>query len=133
MEELNEIGKEAFNKQDYKESIQYYSEAIKLNPNDHNLYHSRSIAYDKLSEFNDSLIDAEKTISLKKDWPNGYFIKGNALEHLKKYDEAINTYIEGLRYDANDESLINALKNVFISKDKFNNLMYMFKTKINLI
>jgi stress-induced-phosphoprotein 1 len=92
-----------------------------LNPNNHNLYHSRSLAYDKLGEFNDSLVDAEKAISLKKDWPKNYFIKGNALEHLKKYDEAINTYEEGLHYDANDESLKEALKNFknfFKSKKK---------------
>jgi len=66
-----------------------------LQPNDNILYHSRSIAYAKLGELKDSLgatrCDAEKIISLKKDWLKGYLIKGNALGHLKKYDEAIKS------------------------------------------
>jgi len=118
--ELNEKGNAAFNKEEYQEAIQHYTEAMKFNPNDHNLYHNRSISYAKIGQFKDSLLDAEKAIILKRDWPKGYFRKGYALEQLKKYDEAIRAYEEGLTYNANNESLKAALKNC---KD-------LFKSKI---
>lgn len=110
-EELKTKGNAALQKENYEEAIQYYTEATKLDPNNHILYSNRSAAYAKIGKYSDSLTDAEKTISLKKDWPKGYSRKGTALELLEKYDEAVKTYEEGLTYDANNEQLKDALKN----------------------
>jgi len=110
-EELKAKGNAALQKENYDEAIQHYTEATKLDPNNHILYSNRSAAYAKIGKFRDSLADAEKTITLKKDWPKGYSRKGAALELLEKYDEAVKTYEEGLTYDASNEQLKDALKN----------------------
>lgn len=49
--------------------------------------------------------DAEKCISLKPDFVKGYSRKGAALSFLKRYDDAIATYEEGLKIDPNNAQL----------------------------
>lgn len=110
-DELKIKGNAALQKENYDDAIKYYTEAINLDPSNHILYSNRSAAYAKTNQFKESLADAEKTISIKKDWGKGYSRKGAALELLEKYDEAISTYQEGLKYDAGNEQLKEALRN----------------------
>ncbi len=110
-DELKIKGNAALQKENYDEAIKYYTEAINLDPSNHILYSNRSAAYAKTNQFKESLADAEKTISIKKDWGKGYSRKGAAIELLDKYDEAISTYQEGLKYDAGNEQLKEALRN----------------------
>jgi len=53
----------------FEEAIKHYSEAIALDPSNHVLFSNRSAAYAKQGNYQDALEDAEKTISIKPDWP----------------------------------------------------------------
>lgn len=55
--------------------------------------------------------DGEKCISLKPDFVKGYSRKGAALSFLKRYDEAINVYEEGLKIDPSNQQLLTDLEN----------------------
>jgi stress-induced-phosphoprotein 1 len=110
-DELKAKGNAALQSEKYDEAVKYYTEAIQVDPSNHILYSNRSAAYAKTGKYNESLQDAEKTISLKNDWPKGYSRKGAALELLERFDEAVKTYEEGLKYDSNNEQLKEALKN----------------------
>lgn len=110
-EELKAKGNAALQQEKYDEAIKYYSEAIQLDPKNHILFSNRSAAYAKTGKYSESLVDAEETIKLKKDWPKGYSRKGAALELLERYPDALKTYEEGLKYDASNEQLKEALKN----------------------
>lgn len=116
VDELKAKGNAALQSEKFDEAIQFYTEAINLDPSNHILYSNRSAAFAKVGKYNNSLEDAEKTVELKKDWPKGYSRKGAALELLSRYDEALKTYEEGLKYDANNEQLKEALANC---KDQF--------------
>lgn len=111
VEELKSKGNAALQSENFEEAIKYYTEAINLDPNNHILFSNRSAAFAKTGKYKESLDDAEKTINLKSDWPKGYSRKGAALELLNKYDEAIKTYEEGLKYDPNNDLLKSALNN----------------------
>jgi stress-induced-phosphoprotein 1 len=110
-DELKNKGNSALQSEKYDEAINFYSQAIELEPSNHILFSNRSAAYAKTGKFKESLDDAEKTISLKNDWPKGYSRKGAALELLERYDDAAKVYEEGLKLDSNNEQLKEALKN----------------------
>lgn len=109
-DELKSKGNAALQAEKFDEAINYYTQAIQIDGNNHILYSNRSAAYAKVGKYNDSLEDAEKTINLKSDWPKGYSRKGAALELLNRYDDALKTYEQGLTFDPNNEQLKEALR-----------------------
>ena len=111
VDELKAKGNAALQSEKFDEAISFYTEAIKLDPSNHILFSNRSAAFAKVGKYANSLEDAEKTIELKKDWPKGYSRKGAALELLQRFEDAITTYEEGLKFDANNEQLKEALLN----------------------
>lgn len=62
-------GNDAMKKCEYKEAVEFYSDAIKLDPENHVLYSNRSAAYLKQDCYEDALRDAESTIQFKSKWP----------------------------------------------------------------
>lgn len=111
VDELKIKGNSALHSDNYTDAINYYTEAIKIDPFNHILFSNRSAAYAKKGDFAQSLNDALKTVELKKDWPKGYSRKATALKLMERYDEAISAYNEGLKYDSSNAELKEALKN----------------------
>lgn len=66
---LKDKGNAALQANNFKEAIEAYSEAIKLDGTNHILFSNRSAAFAKEGNYEKALEDAEKTISLKPDWP----------------------------------------------------------------
>jgi tetratricopeptide (TPR) repeat protein len=91
--------------QKYKEAIELYSKAIKLDANDATFFSNRCAAYLNLNNYGDALKDAEKCIKLKPDWSKGYYRKGCVLVEQKKYEEAASSLREALRYDADSADI----------------------------
>jgi len=53
----------------FEQAIEFYGEAIALDPTNHVYFSNRSAAFAKLNKYQESLTDANKTIELKPDWP----------------------------------------------------------------
>lgn len=94
--DLRNDGNRLFQRGDVEGSIQKYSEAFTLAPNDHLVASNRSNAYFKQGKYLEALEDANKTISVKRDWGKGYFRRGMALSALGNYAEALVAYFECL-------------------------------------
>jgi stress-induced-phosphoprotein 1 len=75
-----------------------YTEAIKLDGNNHVFYSNRSAAYLSHGDAEAALSDGIKCIEVKPDWPKSYSRKGAALHALKKYSEAEETYQAGVSH-----------------------------------
>ncbi|KAG8201055.1 hypothetical protein JTE90_002730 [Oedothorax gibbosus] len=109
---LKDQGNSALNAGNFDEAINFYTEAIKLDSSNHVLFSNRSAAFCKAGKYKDALDDAEKTVQIKPDWVKGYSRKGAALAYLKKHDDALNAYAEGLKLDPNNEQLKEGIKEV---------------------
>ncbi|EPZ32047.1 Tetratricopeptide-like helical domain-containing protein [Rozella allomycis CSF55] len=106
IEELKSQGNKAFSSGDGATAVKFFSQAIELDETNHVLYSNRSAAYSLLKDYNNALIDAEKTVLLKKDWAKGYSRKGAALIGLGRIDDAIKAFDEGLSIEPNNQVLI---------------------------
>ncbi|KAJ3289375.1 hypothetical protein HK104_007507 [Borealophlyctis nickersoniae] len=109
-ETLKAQGNKAFSSGDFNNAIDYFSQAIGLDPSNHVLYSNRSAAYASLKDYQKALEDAEKTVQLKSDWAKGYSRKGAALYGLGNYEDAAAAYKKGLEYEPNNALLQKGLE-----------------------
>uniref|UniRef100_A0A1B6DW00 Stress-induced-phosphoprotein 1 n=1 Tax=Clastoptera arizonana TaxID=38151 RepID=A0A1B6DW00_9HEMI len=128
--ELKDQGNACLQEGKLNEAIQFYTEAIGLDPKNHVLFSNRSAAYAKLEKYDKALEDAEKTIQIKPDWAKGYSRKGSALAYLGRFEDSMEAYEEGLKYDPNNAQLNEGLREVSArcSKDGMGSFMNMFKS-----
>ena len=105
-----EKGNKFVQERQYAEALNCYSKAIELDANDPILYSNRSAMYYNLNYFDNAISDAEMAINLRPTYAKAYLRKGNALEGLKRYKEALDSYEAGLKQDPDNEQLIEAQK-----------------------
>ena len=98
-EELKELGNTQFKNGNYTEAIDFFNKAIEIDSDNHILYSNRSAAYLSIGKGKEALDDAEKCTNLKPDWIKGWGRKGAALHMLKKYDDSVESFNEGLKLD----------------------------------
>jgi stress-induced-phosphoprotein 1 len=110
MATFKELGTKAFTSKDYAKAAEHFSSAIEENPSDHTLYSNRSMCYYNMSNSTKALEDAEKCIQVKGDWDKGYQRKAMALHQLGRYDEAIQSYEEGLKLNAENAQIKQGLQ-----------------------
>lgn len=73
-----------------------------MDSNDHSFYSNRSGAYFNKGDFEKACEDAELCIQKNSNFIKGYSRKGLALERLKKHEEALQAYENGLKIDSNN-------------------------------
>jgi len=100
------------------EAIANYTKAINLDGSNHVYYSNRSAAYLKKGEGNNALDDATSCIALNPQFPKGYSRKGAALHALKRYNDSIAAYNEGLEKFPTDAGLKKGLDDVTREKDQ---------------
>ena len=121
--ELKNKGNKAFQEGKFDESIEFFSDAIAINPNDHVYYSNRSGAYASKKDYQKAFEDSAKCVEIKPDWAKGYQRKGLAEFYLDKYDEAIETYNVGLKLDPNNAALKEGLSRATSEKKASNDPM----------
>jgi len=104
--DLKTKGAKAFQRKDYKNALEYFSQAIEKDPEDHKLYSNRAATHYLLNHYDESLKDAQECIKLKPDWHKGYMREGQAYEKLLQYPEAKNSYAKGLEIAPEDANLV---------------------------
>nr|XP_033796956.1 uncharacterized protein LOC117359008 isoform X2 [Geotrypetes seraphini] len=104
-----ERGIELVERGKYSQAVELFSEAIKLDPEDHRYFGNRSYCYEQLKHYKEALLDAETAIRLSTNWPKGYFRKGRALLGIKKYIEAEAAFEMVLHLDTNCQEALKEI------------------------
>jgi stress-induced-phosphoprotein 1 len=94
------------------EAIEFYTKAINLDGANHVYFSNRSAAYLSQGDAQNALDDANSCLGLKPDFSKGYSRKGAALHSLKRYNDSIAAYEEGLKRFPGDPGLTKGLEDV---------------------
>jgi len=90
--------------------VSCYTKAIDLDPSNPALRTNRAAAYAGMGDWEKSLQDADKSISMKDDWVKGHFRKGQALYELKRYEDAFKSYKRAVELDPKNEDISSKMK-----------------------
>jgi len=101
--ELKSKGNEYFKAKQYTEAVEQYSQALLLNLNFFDCYSNRAACFINLQQYDKALQDGEKCISIDRNVVKGYWRKGDALQGLRRYDDAISAYSQGSKHASEAE------------------------------
>jgi len=94
-------------KTDMNKKIEFYTNAIQLDPNDKDAYNNRGIVKDDLGKYTEAITDYGKAIQLDPNYKNAYNNRGNSKKNLGKYTEAITDYDKAIQLDPNFKEAYN--------------------------
>ena len=77
---------------EYEKAIEYYNQAIELNPNLAVAYHNRGNAYSYIGRFQLAEVDYSRVISLEPDYIDAYHNRGLAYLYLKQFKQACRDF-----------------------------------------
>jgi hypothetical protein len=105
-------GNRAYTQGKYDQALKFYTEAIEIWPENHLLYSNRSATHLELKNLDKALEDADHCIRLAKDFPKGYFRKGQVLLALNKKEEALVALIAARDLAPKDEEVLGLIESV---------------------
>lgn len=91
-------------------SILELTKEIKIDPDNAALYAERSECFRIIQQHYHARKDAERVISLRPDWFKGYYYKGLAEFGAEHFKTAVESFEDGLQYNADDDDMISALQ-----------------------
>jgi tetratricopeptide (TPR) repeat protein len=94
--------KAAYDQGNIQEAIKQYTQAIKADLNDANVYTSRGLAYASLGDYGKAIADYSQAIKLNPNDEAAYFIRGSTYEFfLGDYSKAIADYSQAIKLSPN--------------------------------
>jgi len=94
--QLRQEGNKLFKRGEVEASIERYTQAFELSPEDHIITSNRSHAYMKLNKQSLAVQDAKYTVAMRPDWGKGYFRLGKALSGQDNPEEALVAFFHCL-------------------------------------
>lgn len=91
-EVLKNKANDHFQRQEYQEAVDFYSQAIEKDSNKSIYYGNRSIAHLRLELFGAALSDANAAIELDKNYIKGYYRRAAAYMALGKFKSALKDF-----------------------------------------
>jgi len=102
-EELKDLGNKCYKKGEFELSLEFYSKALEISPDNHVIFSNKSLVFHKLEKHDLALEEAEKSIESNKIWAKGYLRKASALNALGRFEEAKESCVSG--FVLQDQSL----------------------------
>jgi len=97
LEKLKRLGNDAYNDEEYDKAIEYYNQAIALDPTYDKAWYNKGDALRAVGDFEGAIECYDKALDLNPNQPGAWANKGVALGGLKRYDEAIKCCDKALR------------------------------------
>src|SRR5664280_2946637 len=92
----------------YDRAIEDFDQAIRLNPQDADVFNNRGIAFKNKGQYDRAIQDYDQAIKLNPDKAGAFNNRGKAYANKGQYDRAIQDYDQAIRLNPN---LASAIKN----------------------
>ncbi|TIC20284.1 hypothetical protein E3Q12_03869 [Wallemia mellicola] len=106
---LKAQGNAQMSSQKYQDAIDSYTQAISLHPTNKILYSNRAAAYSQAGDQDASIADAKKALEIDPQFARAYSRLGHAYFNAKQYENAVRAYEDGLKYDAENQTMKSSL------------------------
>jgi len=93
-------GDELMNMDRYAESIEYYDEAVKIDPGNAIAWNNRGLASAKMGRFEEALQSFERAVKVEPKYAIAWSNKGLTLNNLGRYDQALDCYNKAIEIDS---------------------------------
>ncbi|CAH3183609.1 unnamed protein product [Porites evermanni] len=114
-------GNDEYNKKNFHNAINYYTDGIKVNCKDKelnaNLYSNRAAAYFNVGIYTETLNDAKIAINLQPYFSKAFVQGASACVQLRHFNEAITWCDKGLTMDQKNQKLLE-IRNGSVRKQK---------------
>ncbi|MBI5206021.1 MAG: tetratricopeptide repeat protein [Nitrospirae bacterium] len=88
----------------YEAAIKFYSEALKINPRNADLYYNRGLVWNYMNEIDKAIADYTTALEINKEFINAYFTRGSTLRKKGDYDLAISDFTKALQFNPDNSS-----------------------------
>ncbi|GBE91636.1 tetratricopeptide repeat protein [Nostoc cycadae] len=95
------LGHNCLVKGEYSDAIAHYSQALKLHPNDAEIYYQRGLSYYQLGDYAEAIADYSQAIKINLNDAKFYIKRGLAHYQLGDYTAAIDDYTQAIRLNPN--------------------------------
>lgn len=133
-EELIKQGAELHDKEQYKEAISAYQEALRINPSSITAIYEMSLSYLKMKDYANAIKYSNQIINLKYKplLVDAYIVKGTALADQGKLTEAVTLFKAALAKDGDEYLLHYNLGLAYFQNKDINNATIHLKKAIEL-
>jgi tetratricopeptide (TPR) repeat protein len=105
----------------YGDSIKYYTEAIRSDPNKPVLYLGRGNSYYATGRYKEAIEDFTKAIERDKTLNEAYYWRGRCNQHFDNPEKALADYNEAIRLDPNKADYYSSRARVYLYYEKVHN------------
>lgn len=107
---LKEKGNEVYQKGNYSEAADYYSQALSVFKLNTKLWTNRAQCYMHLGRHDEAIEDCEWALRVSEDCTKAYYLKGKNLMAQDKLDQAIECYKCGMELASNKDVIAKCLQ-----------------------
>lgn len=131
-EKYFKLALEKHTKGNYEDAIDYYSNAIILNPKNHELYLYRGCAYADNKKHLKAIKDFSTAIKHNPKNPNFYVKRGSSYIELKEYKKALSDYKKAIELAPKEPAVFENRANLYFLIDDYKNAIPDYTKAIEL-
>ena len=129
---LHLLGIISFKLKDYKNSADFISKAIKVNPSDAEAYNNQSLVLKKLNKYEEAIESLNQAIKIKPDFIQAYNSRGHLLVELDQLDAALENFNKAVEINPNYAEAYNNRGNILNKLNRFTESLKSYDKAISI-